>query len=108
MLQLIKKLWKLLPVSLRAFVAALRIYVLSIKTGVPINPQESLLFQYFKGLPRHADMPGNVLLVQCVEDIYYFGLFGQMVSSLREQHPIRVEQFVLRSFNFSIHSQPFN
>jgi hypothetical protein len=99
MLQLIKKLWKLLPVSLRAFVAALRIYVLSIKTGVPINPQESLLFQYFKGLPRHADMPGNVLLVQCVEDIYYFGLFGQMVSSLREQHPIRVEQFVLRSLN---------
>lgn len=39
----------------------------------------------------------QVVLVQCVEDLYCFGLFGQIVSSLREQQSVRVEQYVLRS-----------
>jgi hypothetical protein len=56
------------------------------------------LLQYFK---RPApDLPvGNVpvILVQCVEDSYYYGLFGQIIRSLRLKHDYRVEQFVLRS-----------
>lgn len=43
--------------------------------------------------------PSNdVMLVQCVEDVFYFGLFGQIALSLQEQqHAIKVEQYVLRS-----------
>jgi len=46
---------------------------------------------------RAAESFKEVVLVQCVEDLYYFGLFGQIVSSLREKNAIRVEQYVLRS-----------
>lgn len=37
--------------------------------------------------------------MQCVEDAYYFGIFGQLASSLRAKHGMRVEQYVLRSLN---------
>ena len=50
-------------------------------------------------MPRHADQPGDVVLVQCVENLFYLGLIGQIISSLRKQQPIRVEQFVFRSLN---------
>lgn len=48
---------------------------------------------------RHESSRGALVLVQCVEDNYYFALFGQIISSLRERQPLRVEQFVLRSLN---------
>ncbi len=44
-------------------------------------------------------MPKEVVLVQCVEDEYYLGLFGQIVSSLCEVHPVRVDQYVARCLN---------
>lgn len=40
---------------------------------------------------------GFLVVVQCVEDSYYLGLFGQIAKSLREQRAIRVEQYVFRS-----------
>lgn len=61
------------------------------------DPQQNSLAKYFTGL-RHNDASAkNVILVQCVEDSYYFGLFGQLASSFREKHAIRVDQYVLRS-----------
>jgi hypothetical protein len=84
---------------LRKLPSFLRAHLLLLRAPLSIDPQQSALFQYFKAMPRRADMPGSVVLVQCVEDPFYFGLFGQIVSSLREQQPIRVEQFVLRSLN---------
>lgn len=57
------------------------------------------LYQYFKGLKQDAELPQVTMLVQCVEDSFFFGLFGQIVVSLREQQPVRVEQFILRSLN---------
>lgn len=38
-----------------------------------------------------------IVTVQCVEDLFYFFLFGEIVSALRAQMPVRVEMFVLRS-----------
>ncbi|MDB4805037.1 hypothetical protein OAH16_00365 [bacterium] len=67
------------------------------KAQLSFDPQERELAQYFKAMPKHVDFPGSVVLVQCVADPFYFGLFGQIASSLRKQKPIRVEQFVLRS-----------
>ena len=80
---LLKKLWKL-PLLLRKHLV--------------LDPQQNSLFQYFRS--THRPSPArSVVLVQCVEDLFYFGLFGQIVSSLREKQSIRVEQFVLRSLN---------
>lgn len=61
--------------------------------------QEASLAGYFRGMRREAVPPKSVILVQCVEDIYYLGLFGQIVSSLREKQPARVEQYVARCLN---------
>lgn len=52
---------------------------------------------YFQHQPRLNPLPQSpLLLVQCVEDAYYYGLFGQIICTLRQQQPIRVEQYVLR------------
>lgn len=61
------------------------------------DPQQSSLYKYLRGLRRCAVSPKQVVLVQCVEDLYFFGLFGQIMSSLRARNPIRVELYVLRS-----------
>jgi hypothetical protein len=58
--------------------------------------QQNALFKYFKVMPRQDSLPSSaVVLVQCAKDPIYFGLFGQISSSLSEQQPIRVEQYVL-------------
>jgi hypothetical protein len=51
---------------------------------------------------RHADGKANakkIVLVQCVEDIYYYGLFGKIANALTALGDVRIEQFVLRSVN---------
>jgi hypothetical protein len=66
-----------------------------------LDQQQVALFQYFNEANKKKNTlaPKGVILVQCVEDNFYFGLFGQIVTSLRERQSIRVEQFVLRSLN---------
>ena len=66
------------------------------KRVLPDSKQLALV-QYFKSLSRNKSDSKRIILVECVEDLYYFGLFGQIISSLREKNNIRVEQFVLRS-----------
>lgn len=63
------------------------------------DPQQIHIGKYFKGMSRNAALPKDVVLVQCVEDDYYLGLFGQIASSLREKQPFRIEQYVPRSQN---------
>lgn len=60
------------------------------------DARESDIYRYFNRIP-HRPSSLDVVLVQCVEDLYYFGLFGQIISSLRERRSVRVEQFVLKS-----------
>lgn len=64
-----------------------------------IKNVESRLSTHFMAKHQLAPASAPLVLVQCVEDPYYFGLFGQIVSSLRVQRAVRVEQFVLRSAN---------
>ncbi len=61
------------------------------------DPQQSALEKYFRDMRKGVVTPKQVVLVQCVEDLYCFSMFGQIVSSLREKQAVRVEQFVLRS-----------
>jgi hypothetical protein len=73
--------------------------IVRIKRALAIEPRLAMLAGHFTGMRRVAVQPNGVILVQCVEDPYYFGLFGQIVSSLRDKDAMRVEQFVLRSLN---------
>jgi predicted pyridoxine 5'-phosphate oxidase superfamily flavin-nucleotide-binding protein len=60
--------------------------------------RESALYRYFSARsPREASRPSAAVLVQSVEDPYYFGLFGLIVSALRNLRALRPEQFVLNS-----------
>lgn len=61
------------------------------------NSHEKSVYQYFKKTHLPTSGAKDVVLVQCVEDIYYISLFGRVITSLREHCPVRVEQFVLNS-----------
>ena len=56
---------------------------------------EKKLYQHYqtKLNPEEKD----TVLVQCVEDYFYFGLFGEVIKRLREENSIQVEQFVVRN-----------
>ncbi|MCK9201490.1 MAG: hypothetical protein M0P59_08280 [Gallionella sp.] len=61
------------------------------------DPQQNAIAKYFWRLRKPGMPTQEVVLVQCVEDLYCLGIFGQIVSSLRERRSIRAEQYVLRS-----------
>ena len=63
------------------------------------DPRLISLGDYFKGSRRNSAPGKRIVLVQCVESAYYFGLFGQIASSLRAARSVRVEQYVMRSLN---------
>lgn len=70
-----------------------------IRQNLAFDPQQNAFFKYFSAIKKHGKSKQSVVLVQCVEDLFYFGLFGQIINALREHQSIRVEQFVLRSLN---------
>ncbi len=67
-----------------------------LQKALMLDARESEIYRYFSRV-RHQPSSADIVLVQCVEDLYYFGLFGQIISSLRERRSVRVEQFVLKS-----------
>ena len=70
-----------------------------LRSFVTFDYQQNVLYAYFNKIPRQTASSEAVVLVQTVESLFYYGLFGQVINSLREQKHIRVEQFVLRSLN---------
>lgn len=44
--------------------------------------------------------------MQCVEDPFYFCLFGEIVTSLRDHGPVRTDQYVLRSLRLGASQSP--
>jgi hypothetical protein len=52
--------------------------------------------------PRHQGAAPAPILIQCVEDPYYFGLFGHLCKALRERLPLQIELFVFRSVNADV------
>jgi len=63
------------------------------------DQQQLNIKTYFERMHQGNGTGKEVVLLQCVEDNYYFGLFGQIVSTLRKKHLIRAELYVLRSLN---------
>jgi len=62
------------------------------------SERESTLYGYFASRPAGKPAgPAAIVLVQSVEDPYYFGLFGLIIRSLRGRREILAEQFVMNS-----------
>jgi hypothetical protein len=61
------------------------------------NVSELGLYNYFISKAKVREKTNNVIVVQCVEDIYYFGIFGKITSSLQSYKDFEVDQFVLNS-----------
>ena len=57
---------------------------------------EKKIYKYFKK-DFTTSSSSNIILLQCVEDLYYFGLFGKIVKSLKEKDDIQAKQFVIRN-----------
>ena len=60
------------------------------------------IFSQESNLSKNKD--DDFILLQCVENYYYYSLFGQIVTDIRRKNNIQVEQYVLRNFNVATHS----
>lgn len=49
----------------------------------------------------------EIILIQCVEDYYYFSLFGAITNTLREKKEIQVEQYILRNLTVGSYNNIF-
>jgi len=59
--------------------------------------QRSLRQQVAKAHPRREAQGAPLVVIQCVADYFYFGLFSRITGGLRKSGPLRVEQYSLRS-----------
>jgi len=57
---------------------------------------EKKLYNFFK-IKKNNSLNKKIILVQCVEDLYYFSLFGEIIKSLKQKQNIQVEQYTLRN-----------
>jgi hypothetical protein len=70
-------------------------------------PLNRLLLGLHARFQRHADrkrvpLASERILMQCVEDPYYFGLFACIAAALRERLPLRIDLFVFRSVSADV------
>lgn len=59
--------------------------------------QKSLRERVAQASPKPKTPNAPIVVVQCVEDYFYFGLFSQILGGLRKYGPLRVDQYSLRS-----------
>lgn len=70
-----------------------------IRSILALDSKEEALFRYFKCKQKQTGSSDGTILVQCVENPFYFGLFGQIAISLKERENLLFEQYILRSLN---------
>jgi hypothetical protein len=59
--------------------------------------KEKKIFNIFKKNKNSLNGKNDIVLIQCVEDYYYYGLFGTIVSSLKMTSNIKVDQYIVRN-----------
>jgi hypothetical protein len=72
---------------------------LTIKNILSITPLEWEIYNYFNSTKKPVQNNKDVVLLQCVEDPYYFSLFGLVITSLVKCNSMRVDQFVIHSLS---------
>ena len=69
----------------------------SIKQLLSVNSDEFETYQYLNKIQKKSKLSTEVVLVQSVEDAYYFAVFGLITSSLAKYKAIQVDQLVFNS-----------
>lgn len=62
-----------------------------------LSKTEKKLYQDFWREKDEVMGEKDILLVQCVEDYFYYGLFAKAIKSIEAKKKIQVEQYVVRS-----------
>lgn len=86
--------------------------VKTLQTTFTLSNIEKRLYTYFKESNTRVTN-SKIVLIQCVEDYAYFGLFGEIAKLLKENQKFRIEQYTfgvlevgttnrIRSFLFSL------
>lgn len=70
-----------------------------VRKQLAFDTREKILFEHFSQIPKSVVSKKNIALVQCVEDPFYFALFGQIICSLRKDQDLWVDQYIFRSLN---------
>ena len=69
-----------------------------VREGYFLTPLQKRLRDHVLQENRHRRVEGGpVILVQCVEDYFYFGVFSKIAAGLRKCGPLRVDQYSLHS-----------
>ena len=68
-----------------------------IKQLLSVNSDELETYQYLNKIQKKSILSTEVVLVQSVEDAYYFAVFGLITSSLAKYKAIQVDQLVFNS-----------
>ena len=63
-----------------------------------LSSNQKKLYEYFKSNKTKKSVKDRIL-VQCVEDEFYFTVFGTIINELNKNKNIYVEQYVVRSFS---------
>lgn len=75
------------------------IKIANIYNGYRFNIKEAQLFDFFAtSIKNPVSKTNTKILVQCVEDPFYYLLFGQIISDMQNKKSIEVEQYILRNF----------
>lgn len=62
-----------------------------------VSSQEAGVVDYLTKRSKRMEGRQGIILCQCPEDIFYLGLFGRLVLSIKERGNFRVEQYLLHS-----------
>lgn len=70
-----------------------------IKKSYFLSPEQKTLKQLVEAKypPFPKKKNAKLVLVQCIEDYYYWGIFLSIITSLRANQEINVEQYIVRS-----------
>lgn len=78
----------------------IRIKIANIYRGYRFTMKEVQLFDFFTtNIKNPSPKRSKKILVQCVEDPFYYLLFGQIISDLQNKKSIEVEQYIVRNFS---------
>jgi hypothetical protein len=72
-------------------------FISNMRQTLNFDIKEAALFQYFNTINTPKASGENIVSLQCIEDPFYFALFGQIVSSIREKNPIEAQHILMYS-----------
>tara|TARA_B100001063_G_scaffold88244_1_gene82091 strand:+ start:7314 stop:8897 length:1584 start_codon:yes stop_codon:yes gene_type:complete len=62
-----------------------------------LSKKEEELYNYYNKTINDNSNSKNIVLIQCVENYFYFAVFGEVIKSFNKDNSIRVEQYIPRN-----------